>query len=219
MTRGIINIADYTYELPEDRIARFPLQERDTPSLLVFRNGEIGSDVFKEYSDYLEQGSLLVFNNSRVIPARMIFHKESGARIEIFLLEPQEPSDYQHIFIHPSPVIWKCLVGNLKKWKQGQLIKSLQTDKGEIELCAELTENHGSWQSIKFSWNNTLVRFIDLVNQAGATPIPPYLNREPVESDKEWYQTVYSKQEGSVAAPTAGLHFTNDVLNQITKRV
>lgn len=215
MTRGIINIADYTYELPEERIAKFPLPERDNSNLLVCRKGKIGSDVFKNISDYLERGSLLVFNNSRVIPARMIFHKESGARIEIFLLEPLEPSDYQQIFSHPSPVLWKCLVGNLKKWKQGQLKKIIKTEAGEVELCTELIENHGSWQSIKFSWNNTQVRFIDLVYQAGATPIPPYLNREPIESDKEWYQTVYSRYEGSVAAPTAGLHFTHDVIKQL----
>lgn len=215
MTRGIINIADYTYELPEERIAKFPLSERDNSKLLVYRKGQIGSDVFRNISDYLERGSLLVFNNSRVIPARMIFHKESGARIEIFLLEPQEPSDYQQIFSHPSPVIWKCLVGNLKKWKQGHLKNIIKTEAGEIEFCAELTENHGSWQSIKFSWNNTQVRFIDLINHAGTTPIPPYLNRDVVESDKEWYQTIYSRHEGSVAAPTAGLHFTPDVLMQL----
>jgi S-adenosylmethionine:tRNA ribosyltransferase-isomerase len=215
MTRGIINIADYTYELPEERIARFPLPERDNSKLLVCRKGKIGSDVFKNISDYLEKGSLLVFNNSRVIPARMIFHKESGARIEIFLLEPLEPSDYQKVFNHPSPVKWKCLVGNLKKWKQEPLKKLIKTGTGEIELCAELSKNHGSWQSIRFSWNNQGVHFTELMNQFGTTPIPPYLNREPVESDKDRYQTVYSRFEGSVAAPTAGLHFTQDVFKKL----
>lgn len=218
MPANNINISNYSYELPEERIAKFPLSERDKSKLLVYKHGEINSDIFRNVGRYIEPGSLLVFNNSRVIPARLIFHKESGARVEIFLLEPLKPADYQQIFHHNTPVVWKCLVGNLKRWKQGTLSKNVRVGSHEILLEAKLLENKGSSQNIEFSWNDKESKFIDLIENAGFTPIPPYLNREPVEMDKEWYQTVYSKHEGSVAAPTAGLHFTRHVMDNLAEK-
>lgn len=218
MPANNINISNYSYELPEERIAKFPISERDKSKLLVYKHGEINSDIFRNVDRYIEPGSLLVFNNSRVIPARLIFHKESGARVEIFLLEPLKPADYQQIFHHNTPVVWKCLVGNLKRWKQGTLSKNVRVGSHEILLEAKLLENKGSSQNIEFSWNDKESKFIDLIENAGFTPIPPYLNREPVEMDKEWYQTVYSKHEGSVAAPTAGLHFTRHVMDNLAEK-
>ncbi len=213
-----ININDYNYELPEARIAKVPLPERDQSKLLIYKKGEVNSDVFINISEYISPGTLLVFNNSRVIPARLVFYKEMGARIELFLLEPLTPADYQQIFHQNTPVVWKCLVGNLKKWKKGSLDKTLQVGASEITMKATMLENNISWQKIELSWNDKDTKFIDLIEIAGYTPIPPYLNREPLEMDKEWYQTVYSKYEGSVAAPTAGLHFTTHVLNKLAEK-
>ena len=213
-----IRIDDYDYQLPADRIAKFPLEQRDQSKLLVFNQGRLSQDIFRNIPAYIDPGSLLVFNNSRVIPARLFFYKDTGARIELFLLEPIDPPDYQVMFNSKSPVVWKCLVGNLKKWKEGSLKKTLSYQGKELVLEARLLENNSSWQSIEFQWQDNNESFMDLLENSGKTPIPPYLNREPVEKDKDWYQTVYSRIEGSVAAPTAGLHFTNEVLADLTKR-
>jgi S-adenosylmethionine:tRNA ribosyltransferase-isomerase len=213
-----IRIDDYDFELPDDRIAKFPLEQRDQSRLLVFNQGRLSKDIFKNIPAYIDPGSLLVFNNSRVIPARLIFNKDTGARIELFLLEPIHPPDYQVMFASKSPVVWKCLVGNLKKWKEGSLKKTLNYQGKEFVLEARLLENHTSWQSIEFQWQDTQKSFMDLLENTGKTPIPPYLNREPVEKDKDWYQTVYSRIKGSVAAPTAGLHFTNEVLTDLSTK-
>ncbi len=218
MQPRVISISDYNYDLPEEKIAKFPLPERDSSQLLVYKEGKNHKDVFRNIPNYLEKDSILVFNNSKVIPARMIFQKESGARIEIFLLEPTHPSDYQQIFQYPSPVSWKCLTGNLKRWKTGLLEKTLTIKGIEVTLQTRIIENHGAWQNIEFSWNNPELYFLDLMESAGSTPIPPYLNREAVAGDREWYQTVYSRLEGSVAAPTAGLHFTGELLEQLRQK-
>lgn len=206
-----IRISDYNYPLPDERIAKFPLPQRDHSKLLIYRKGEVGEDVFYHLPDYLPAGSLMVFNNTKVIQARMHFRKESGALIEVFLLEPAEPSDYEQMFQTTGHCAWYCLVGNLKKWKEGTLTRSLTTDHGTLTIKATRGPVHGTSHRIDFEWDAP-VSFAEVIDIMGELPIPPYLNRETQESDKTTYQTVYSKIKGSVAAPTAGLHFTPEVL-------
>ena len=221
-------ITDFTYQLPDDRIAKFPLDERDKSKLLLFRNGSITTDVFSQLPDYFSKKDMLVFNNTRVIRARIEMEKETGARIEIFCLEPHEPSDYQMSFSQRATCQWKCLVGNLKKWKTGTLIKNINPSptlpEGEgvkaqciapLQLHAELISTNTQYQIIRFTWDNGL-DFASVLEACGSTPIPPYLNRKTEEIDETRYQTVYSKHKGSVAAPTAGLHFTPQVLQQLS---
>jgi S-adenosylmethionine:tRNA ribosyltransferase-isomerase len=211
-----INISNFDYNLPGERIAKYPLPDRDLSKLLVFRSGKISHDVFKHIVGYLPSGSLMVFNNSRVIPARLIFRKETGARIEIFLLEPVLPADYQQNFSSASPVVWKCIVGNRKKWKKGDLNRFNDGRKSSI-IMASLLEDQLDHQIIRFSWEQKDTPFIELIEQAGSTPIPPYLERDAEESDRKTYQTIYGSVNGSVAAPTAGLHFTPSVFSEIEK--
>ena len=214
-----ININDYDYDLPADRIAKFPLAQRDQSKLLVYRNGEITEDVFFHLPQYLPQGALMVFNNTRVIQARMHFRKPTGALIEVFLLEPMMPSDYELMFQTTDSCKWKCIIGNLKKWKDGRLERRFDLRGKELVLTAEKTNEENvirsEYHEILFTWNNPEVSFSEILEIVGELPIPPYLNRETQESDKTTYQTVYSKIQGSVAAPTAGLHFTNRVLDEI----
>ena len=207
-----IRIEEFNYPLPDERIAKFPLTKRDESKLLVYRNGKIDEAVFKQLSDYLPQGSMLVYNNTRVIQARMLFQKETGAQIEVFCLEPVIPHDYALVFQQTETCSWLCLVGNLKKWKEGALHKTIRMDDKEVVLSAERIKTTGDSHLIRFSWNNPQVTFAELLDAAGILPIPPYLHRETRESDLQTYQTVYSKIKGSVAAPTAGLHFTPEVL-------
>ena len=207
-----IRIEEFNYPLPDERIAKFPLTKRDESKLLVYRNGKIDEAVFKQLSDYLPQGSMLVYNNTRVIQARMLFQKETGAQIEVFCLEPVIPHDYALVFQQTESCSWLCLVGNLKKWKEGALHKTIRMDDKEVVLSAERIKTTGDSHLVRFSWNNPQVTFAELLDAAGILPIPPYLHRETRESDLQTYQTVYSKIKGSVAAPTAGLHFTPDVL-------
>lgn len=207
-----IRIEEFNYPLPDERIAKFPLTKRDESKLLVYRNGKIDEAVFKQLSDYLPQGSMLVYNNTRVIQARMLFQKETGAQIEVFCLEPVIPHDYALVFQQTESCSWLCLVGNLKKWKEGALHKTIRMDDKEVVLSAERIKTTGDSHLIRFSWNNPQVTFAELLDAAGILPIPPYLHRETRESDLQTYQTVYSKIKGSVAAPTAGLHFTPEVL-------
>ncbi len=212
-----IRIADYDYPLTDDRIAKYPLEERDHSKLLVWRNGTIAENHFYDLPDHLEQGDLLIYNNTRVIQARLHFQKETGAQIEIFCLEPRTPADYLQAFEATESCVWKCLVGNLKKWKEGELSQTLLIDGEFVVVCAErLSADEGMTHDIRFSWNNDAITFADILKHFGELPIPPYLNRATEESDKTTYQTVYSKIDGSVAAPTAGLHFTKDVLRQLT---
>ena len=207
-----IRIEEFNYPLPDERIAKFPLTKRDESKLLVYRNGKIDEAVFKQLSDYLPQRSMLVYNNTRVIQARMLFQKETGAQIEVFCLEPVIPHDYALVFQQTESCSWLCLVGNLKKWKEGALHKTIRMDDKEVVLSAERIKTTGDSHLVRFSWNNPQVTFAELLDAAGILPIPPYLHRETRESDLQTYQTVYSKIKGSVAAPTAGLHFTPEVL-------
>ena len=210
-----IHIKDYNYELPDERIAKYPVAQRDHSKLLIYNKGEISEDMFYNISKYLPAGSLMVFNNTRVIHARIHFKKSTGALIEVFLLEPAIPSDYELMFQTRGACSWQCMVGNLKKWKEGQLSRKFNINGHEIVLSAARGKAQGTSHWIDFSWNDTEVTFTDILEAVGELPIPPYLNRESQESDNVTYQTVYSKVNGSVAAPTAGLHFTDNVLNAI----
>jgi len=215
---GFINIQDYHYTLPEDRIAKYPLEKRDASKLLYYHGGVIESRSFGELPDLLNDRYQLVFNDTRVIHARLIFHKQTGSPIEIFLLEPWKPSEYNLSFLSTRECSWKCLVGNAKKWKSGILQKELAIKGLKTDLSAVMDEREGNHYIIRFTWDNPELNFSDIIENTGNTPIPPYLKREAEESDSSRYQTVYSENEGSVAAPTAGLHFTDDVLSGLSKK-
>lgn len=215
-----IQIHDYDYPLPDERIAKFPLPERDSSKLLVYRKGHISETPFRNLPSLLPEGSLMVFNNTRVIQARLHFRKtpQVGALIEVFLLEPAEPVEYQENFASCGSCSWYCLVGNLKKWKEGALKRTFTIHDSTLTLTATRKGVHGTSQLIEFGWrkeNSQPISFAEILDAIGELPIPPYLNRETQESDKTTYQTVYSKIKGSVAAPTAGLHFTKRVLEDI----
>lgn len=210
-----IRIEDYDYPLPDERIAKYPLARRDESKLLLYKEGHVGESLFKRIADYLPAGALMVFNNTRVIQARLLFHKETGARVEVFCLEPAEPRDYAQIFQTTRRCRWNCLVGNLKKWKTGALTRDLLINDRLLTLRAEKLESKGDSHLIEFTWDDERVTFAELLDAAGILPIPPYLHRETEQSDLSTYQTVYSKIKGSVAAPTAGLHFTPEVLADI----
>ena len=227
-----ILIEEYNYPLPDERIAKYPLAERDQSKLLVYREGEVSEDKFYRVGEYVPTGSLLIYNNTRVIQARLEFHKEAGdeairligdkargARIEIFCLEPLEPHDYQLSLGSTEGCTWKCMIGNAKKWKSGALSQPVILPSGkEVRLWAEKGEQTGNTFSVRFSWEGASVSFAEILDAVGELPIPPYLNRKTEESDKTTYQTVYSRIKGSVAAPTAGLHFTDNVLNGLRER-
>ena len=210
-----IRIEDFDYPLPDERIAKFPLPKRDESKLLLYKEGKVSESIFKHITDYLPEGALMVFNNTRVIQARLLFQKETGAKIEIFCLEPVEPHDYALVFQQTGRCRWTCLVGNLKKWKEGLLKKEVQLGGETVILKAEKLQTCGDSHLIEFTWDHPTCTFADLLDAAGVLPIPPYLNRETEKSDLQTYQTVYSKIKGSVAAPTAGLHFTPEVLAAI----
>ncbi len=205
-----IHIKDFSYELPDDRIAKYPLAERDTSKLLVYNKGNISHDIFRNLTAYLPQGALMVYNNTRVIQARLFFQKESGARIEVFLLEPHAPRDYEQIFQARGMCEWKCLVGNSKKWKTGALRLCTASENDDIDLQVERVDD----SVCRFLWKGDM-SFAELLERVGELPIPPYLNRHSEPNDKITYQTVYARIKGSVAAPTAGLHFTDRVLRDI----
>ena len=242
-----IRIEDYNYELPDARIAKYPLAQRDHSKLLVYNHGEVSQDVFYNLPAHLPQGALMVFNNTKVIQARLHFRKAdaeghpTGALIEVFLLEPYEPADYEQMFQQTGRCQWLCLVGNLKKWKEGALTREFTIHNSQFTLTATRCGEHGTSQLIEFKWSGTPApplsqrtlatdatqetsspiihhaSFAEVIDVMGELPIPPYLNRQTEESDKTTYQTVYSKIKGSVAAPTAGLHFTQQVLQAIDR--
>lgn len=211
-----IHISDYNYPLPDERIAKYPLPKRDESKLLIYNHGEVSEDIFKNIPNYLPTNALMVFNNTKVIRARLHFHKESGALIEIFLLEPSFPAEYQENFATKEKCNWYCLVGNSKKWKNGSLYQDIEVDGKKVQLSATRIGTHGTSQEILFEWDGD-VAWSELIEATGELPIPPYLNRQTEESDLKTYQTVYSKIKGSVAAPTAGLHFTPEVLADVDK--
>jgi S-adenosylmethionine:tRNA ribosyltransferase-isomerase len=220
MTKGFpkINIEDYNYNLPEERIAQYPVKERDSSKLLVYRGGKISKDKFRNIHRYLPEDTLLVFNNTRVIRARLLFKKETGATIEILCLEPLVPFEYEQSFSSLSPVEWKCIVGNLKKWKNGTLTSVFDFKGKQFKLYAEKIKPEGEAWRIRFRWSAKDISFGEVTDVAGHIPLPPYVKREDENKDNVWYQTVYSRIKGSVAAPTAGLHFTEKVLNNIRNK-
>ena len=213
-----IKISEFNYPLPDERIAKFPLATRDQSKLLVYRHGEVSEDIFTSLPHYLESGELMIFNNTKVIQARLHFRKETGALIEVFCLEPVQPNDYVLNFQQTRQCSWLCMIGNLKKWKEGTLSRIVNVKGKQIVLSATRGECKGTSHWVDFRWNNPEITFADILEVFGELPIPPYLNRETQESDKETYQTVYSKIKGSVAAPTAGLHFTPRVLDALREK-
>jgi S-adenosylmethionine:tRNA ribosyltransferase-isomerase len=213
-----ININDYDYELPSDCIAQYPVEERDKSQLLIYKGDKIIKDTFKNIDEYLPADSLLVFNNTRVVRARILFQKETGANIEILCLEPLSPFDYSQSFGSKKSVEWKCMVGNLKKWKKGILATPFIYKSNQYYLFAERMQQDGEAWRIKFSWNGSEINFGEVLEAAGHIPLPPYINREDEEEDSERYQTIYSRIKGSVAAPTAGLHFTDRVFDKLIDR-
>lgn len=224
-----IKISDYNYDLPDERIAKFPIAQRDHSKLLVYKHGEVSDDVFHHLPTYLPQGALMIFNNTKVIQARLHFRKETGALIEVFLMEPAEPTDYELMFQTTGHCSWLCMIGNLKKWKEGILKRDFEIKGHKLTLSATMrrgdalgseaqkmvAKGGGTNYWVDFDWDNDKVSFAEILEAVGELPIPPYLNRKTEESDKTTYQTVYSKIKGSVAAPTAGLHFTDAVLKDL----
>ncbi len=217
MTERHIDINDYDYDLPDGRIAKFPLAERSASKLLVYRGGAIAERRFADLGDVLPAGQLLVFNNTKVIRARIIMHKLSGARIEVFCLEPRDPADYERAFAVKGAAVWSCIVGNLKKWKEGPVEIAFEHAGRTEHLRAWRLGEGGREQEVRFEWTADLT-FGQLLEHLGRIPIPPYLNRESEEIDNTRYQTVYSRFEGSVAAPTAGLHFTPALIGAMRER-
>lgn len=215
-----IRIEDYNYLLPDDRIAKYPLPERDSSKLLIYRNGNVSDDVFRNISDILPDKSLIVFNDTKVVPARLHFQRETGAHIEIFCLEPVLPAEYATMFTVTGSCRWKCIVGNVKRWKDDTLRlynPCADMDISDMDLKADLIERTGETSVVEFRWNGD-IPFSKVLETGGSVPIPPYLNRETESVDLERYQTLYARFRGSVAAPTAGLHFTAEVLQNIRNR-
>jgi len=215
MIKPDIAIENYTYRLPDERIAKYPLKNRDLSKLLIFKNGEIQQKHFPDIESALPENAMLVFNNTKVIQARLKFKKTTGAEIEIFCLEPLSPAEVQLAFDSRESATWKCIVGNARKWKSDPLTKSIAIDGQEVNIKVEKGDQFSDAYSVKFSWDNNEFSFAEIIENIGLTPIPPYLNRDTEDIDRDRYQTVYSEHKGSVAAPTAGLHFTTNILNDL----
>jgi S-adenosylmethionine:tRNA ribosyltransferase-isomerase len=212
-----LSIKDYTYYLPEDRIAKYPLPERDASKLLIYRKGKIAEDIYKNVDKYLPANSLLIFNDTKVIEARILFKKPTGGVIEIFCLEPGEQySDIAEGMMQKGRVFWECMIGGASKWKHGQVLtKKIKTVFREVILQAKYVDKKNDAFVIEFLWNDDSLSFAEVLHHAGAIPLPPYIRREAEKSDAERYQTIYARHEGSVAAPTAGLHFTGEILKKL----
>ncbi len=215
-----ISIRDYTYSLPEERIARYPLAERDTSKLLVYKEGVITDETYRNIAAHIPEKSLLVFNNTKVVEARLLFQKPTGGVIEIFCLEPHEKyADISRAMLEKEKVLWHCLVGGASKWKPGQVLeKEIPVSGTSVLLRAAYTEKRPGTFIIELSWTPASYPFAEILHLAGAIPLPPYIKRPAEESDKERYQTIYAQQGGSVAAPTAGLHFTNTIFESLKKK-
>lgn len=213
-----LKLSDYEYTLPEDRIAKFPLEKRDESKLLHYKNSEIKHLNFSELPELISPGSLMIFNNTKVIPARLIFQRPTGAKIEIFLLKPVLPTTViNEVMLETKSVSWETMIGNLKKWKIGEILEGIiQIKEEKLVLSAELMDREN--RLVRLSWTGRDIPFVSIVEAAGEVPLPPYLNRKATEEDKPRYQTIYSKKEGAVAAPTAGLHFTEGILNHIESK-
>lgn len=211
-----ITIDDYDYPLPEERIAKYPLAERDASNLLVLKDNQIEKSQFRNLGNFLPKEALLVFNETKVIRARLQFHKATGSRIEVFCLEPEQ--DYQVAFAATSPVKWKCLVGNAKRWKEGKLSMKLNVKGQETTLFAERLAHNDQYSEIEFSWMPENLPFASVIEAAGEIPLPPYLHRDAEPEDRDRYQTVFARYDGSVAAPTAGLHFTQPLIASLREQ-
>jgi len=214
-----ISIQDYTYDLPQDRIASYPLAERDASKLLIYRDGKISEDSYRKIADHIPAHSLLIFNNTKVIEARLLFKKPTGGIIEVFCLEPHDQlGDIANAMMQRNKVLWQCLIGGASKWKHGQVLQKKITPAGkDVILEAKYIEKRTDCFIIEFSWNGEL-SFAEVLHHAGAIPLPPYIKREAEKSDAERYQTIYANHEGSVAAPTAGLHFTDAIFQNLKKK-
>lgn len=208
-----IYIEEYDYPLPDERIAKYPLAERDASKLLVLKDSEIQESQFKYVGDFLPKETLLVFNETKVIRARLQFRKATGSRIEVFCLEPEQ--DYQLAFSACSPVRWKCLIGNAKRWKEGPLSMELSVNGATVTLFAERLAQNDRYADIEFSWTPADLSFASVLEAAGEIPLPPYLHRDAEPADRDRYQTVFARYDGSVAAPTAGLHFTQPLIAKL----
>ena len=214
-----ISILDYTYDLPEDKIADYPIAERQDAKLLIYKKGILQEDQYKNIANYLPENCLLVFNDTRVIQARLLFQKATGTTIEIFCLEPHDTiNEYNVLMAKKESIQWKCLIGGASKWKEGNLIKEIIVQGERVVLEAQLIGKITDAYIVKFSWMPAHYSFAEIIEQAGDTPLPPYIKRKPIDSDKERYQTIYAKQDGSVAAPTAGLHFTPSIFSSLTAK-
>jgi S-adenosylmethionine:tRNA ribosyltransferase-isomerase len=213
-----LSIHDFTYQLPEDRIARYPLPRRDDSKLLIYKRGRLTEDRYKQLEQHIPPASLLVFNNTKVVEARLLFQKATGGVIELFCLEPAGDSDITTAMLQTEKVQWKCLVGGAKKWKEEPLVKTITLGQRVLTLNARKLEKIQDHFIIEFTWNDPSLSFADVLHAAGDIPLPPYLNRKPDAADKERYQTVYARHDGSVAAPTAGLHFTSQLLEALQNR-
>ena len=214
-----ISITDYTYSLPEEKIALFPLPERDASKLLVYKNDAISEDTYQNIAAYLPEKSLLIFNNTKVIPARILFQKPSGGIIEIFCLEPYEAiSEYSTIMNKKERVRWKCMIGGISKWKEGVLVKTISYQQLTIKLKVSLIEKLADAYVVEFEWQPAQLSFAEVIAQMGNIPLPPYIKRALQDTDKERYQTIYAAFDGSVAAPTAGLHFTERVFASLKEK-
>jgi S-adenosylmethionine:tRNA ribosyltransferase-isomerase len=213
-----IDLKEYEYTLPEERIAKHPLEKRDHSKLLEYKNGILHHRHFFDLPTLLDSDSLLVYNNTKVIPARLIFQRQTGARIEVFLLQPVAPSRVMsQIMASKKPVVWETMIGNVKKWKEGEELQgTVSVANRQVILTARLLNR--VLKQVEFSWSDEEIAFVDLVEACGETPLPPYLNRKAEEEDKSRYQTVYSEKEGAVAAPTAGLHFTEEIFSGLRKK-
>ncbi|MDN5203242.1 S-adenosylmethionine:tRNA ribosyltransferase-isomerase [Fulvivirgaceae bacterium BMA10] len=213
-----LDLATFQYDLPEENIAKHPLKERDQSKLLIYNKGNIEHDIFKSITHYLPKNSLLFFNNTKVISARLFFYKSTGAKIEIFLLQPEAPTkDINQAMLQTGNCTWQCMIGNLKKWKTGQILETtFQLNGQDFRLKAQIEDREKQW--IHFTWEGHNIRFVDVIEHFGQVPLPPYINRLVEEEDKSRYQTVYSKSSGAVAAPTAGLHFNETLLNELTEK-
>jgi len=214
-----ISILDYTYDLPEEKIACYPLPERDSSKLLIYQQGHISESNYRHLDEHLPQHTLLVFNNTKVVEARLVFTKATGSSIEVFCLEPGNTyADITSAMLQKGRVLWKCLVGGAKKWKEEWLTKEVVTGEGNIQLSARIAEKHNDHFLIELVWDNKDMTFAELLHHAGLLPLPPYLNRLAEEKDKATYQTIYARHNGSVAAPTAGLHFTERLFEKLEKK-
>ena len=212
-------IKDFTYDLSDEKIAKYPLPQRDESKLLIYKDNIISQDIYYNLNNYLPENSLLIFNNTKVVEARLLFEKSSGGIIEIFCLEPDEQyADITSAMLQKEKVLWKCLVGGAKKWKEGSLIKLINYDSKEIILSATIVEKRTNHFLIELSWNDDRITFGEVLHHAGLIPLPPYLNREAEKKDNETYQTIYAKHDGSVAAPTAGLHFTERLFEKLAQK-